>query len=113
MKKEASDFALLSGAFAKDQAMAQQICGLLADEDIDEDEARMMLKLVGKDKLKSGNLTYITCNRHHHGYYPYWMNTYPWNTVSNSSSFTFTDTARDITSNYHLSLSGGADGGSS
>lgn len=51
MNKQATDFALLAGAFAADQKMATQVARLLADGDINEATAHKLLKLVIDRKL--------------------------------------------------------------
>lgn len=53
MNRQATDFALMAGAFSKDHKMATQVCRLLADGDVNETVARKMLKLVGDGKLAS------------------------------------------------------------
>jgi hypothetical protein len=53
MKKEATDFALLASAFARDEQMARQVCQLLADGDVQESVARKMLALVRDGKLQT------------------------------------------------------------
>ncbi len=54
MDKQATDFALMAGAFASDARMAQQVCKLLADGDVTEAIARKLLKLVGDGKIRNG-----------------------------------------------------------
>lgn len=67
MKKEATDFALMAGAFATDAEMAKQVCKLLADGDVNETVARKMLGLVRDGKLASPT----ACTRPHYPWY--WM----------------------------------------
>ena len=69
MKKQDTDFALLAGAFATDQHMATQVSKLLADGDVSEAQARVMLRLVRDGKLKGES----QCN--HWWPYNYWYAT--------------------------------------
>ena len=62
-KKQCPDFALIAGAMARDQQMAEQVCQLIGDEDVTEAEGRKMLTLISEGKLSSPM--------------PNWMYTYP------------------------------------
>lgn len=53
MKKEASEFAMLAGAYTTDPKMATQICKLMADNLITEAVCKNLLKLIMDGKLRT------------------------------------------------------------
>ena len=71
-----SDFMLLAAAFAKDQAMALQVCKLMADADITETTCKQLLRFVGEEKLKNTPKIVTTVQWLHSLIQsPYWRNT--------------------------------------
>ncbi len=52
-KKQCPDFALIAGAMARNQQMAEQVCRLIEGGEVTEAEGRKMLKLIGEGKLSS------------------------------------------------------------